>query len=429
MSPTTASDTGKGTPAPTGVAPLPLPQSVDELGIRKSSLEDLALKIVYVEGELTVKELAAKMRISYKAADELFQSLRKTQLLEVKGMVAGVHRIVASAEGRARASELFTVNQYTGPAPVSFKEYVGRVRAQSVKNFPVRQELVEHAFEHLVLTPQTLRQLGTAVVSGTSIMLYGPTGTGKTSIAESIPRIYHDRVWVPYAVQVDAHVIMVYDPIIHQSDDKAVTGDYDTRWVPCHRPRVIVGGELTIDMLDLQFHPVSKFYAAPVQMKANNGALILDDFGRQRITPEELLNRWTVPLDRGMDFFSLMGGRKLEVPFDLFVVFATNLNPSSLADEAFLRRIHNKIKIDNIDAAQFHLVFERVCKRYELKYDRPVVDSLIELLATEWKQPLRPCYPSDLINQVLWVSRYEGKPPQINRETLSQACHNYFLAP
>jgi len=413
----------------TEIAALPPPQSVEELGIRKSSLEDLALKILYLEGELSVKELAAKMRLSYKAADELFQALRKAQLCEVKGMVGGIHRIVASAEGRTRASELLAQNQYAGPAPVSFNEYVSRVRAQSVKNFPVRQPLVERAFEHLVLSSPTLKQLGAAVVSGTSIMLYGPTGTGKTSIAEAIPRIYHDRVWIPYAVQVDAHIINVFDPIIHEPDDKAVAGPYDARWVLCQRPRVIVGGELTIEMLDLQFHPVSKFYAAPVQMKANNGALILDDFGRQRIRPEELLNRWTVPLDRRIDFLSLMGGRKLEVPFDLFVVFATNLDPASLADEAFLRRIHNKIKIDNIDGVQFHLVFERLCGRFDLKYERTVVDSLIDILATEWKQPLRPCYPFDLINQVLWVAQYEGKRPQLNRETLAQACRNYFLVP
>jgi len=413
----------------TDIATIPPPQSVEEVGIRKSSLEDLALKILYLEGELSVKDLAAKMRLSFKAVEELFQSLRKSQLCEVKGMVGGIHRIVASAEGRSRASELLARNQYAGPAPVSFKEYVRRVRAQSVKNFPVRQPLVERAFEHLVLSGQTLKQLGTAVVSGTSIMLYGPTGTGKTSIAEAIPRIYHDRVWIPYAVQIDAHIINVFDPIIHEPDDNAVTGEYDGRWVLCHRPRVIVGGELTIEMLDLQFHPVSKFYAAPVQMKANNGALILDDFGRQRIRPEELLNRWTVPLDRGIDFLSFVGGRKVEVPFDLFVVFATNLDPASLADEAFLRRIHNKIKIDNIDREQFRLIFERLCARFDLQYDRRVVDSLMEILTTEWKQPLRPCYPFDLISQVLWTAQYEGRRPQLDRETLAQACRNYFLVP
>jgi predicted ATPase with chaperone activity len=304
---------------------------------------------------------------------------------------------------------------------------MGRVRAQSVKDFQVREPYVERAFQHLVLNPQTLKQLGAAVVSGTSIFLYGPTGTGKTSIAEAIPRIYHDRVWIPYAVEVDGQIIAVFDPIVHEPDESADPHENDGRWVLCHRPRVIVGGELTIEMLDLQFHPVSRFYSAPVQMKANNGALILDDFGRQRIRPEELLNRWTVPLDRRIDFLTLVGGRKLEVPFDLFVVFSTNLDLRRIADEAFLRRIHNKIQVGNLDREQFHLVFERVCHKVGLKYERRVVESLIEMLTTEWKQPLRPCYPLDLINHICWMAQYEGRHPQLNRETLAQACRNYFL--
>lgn len=406
-----------------------VPQSLDAMGIRASVLEDLALKTLFLQGSLTVNELAAKMRLSLSVTSELFYALRRGQCCEVKGMVEGVHQITASTQGKARALELLSQNQYTGPAPVSLKEYVSQVHAQSVRNFPVHQAQVEEAFKHLVLPSQILGQLGSAIVSGTSIVLYGPTGTGKTSIAEAIPSIYHDRVWIPYAVEVDAQIITVFDPIVHVPDENPMSGDEDGRWVLAHRPRVIVGGELTAEMLDLQFHPVSKFYVAPLQMKANNGALILDDFGRQRMRPEELLNRWTVPLDRRIDFLTLLGGGKLEIPFDLFVVFATNLDPATLADEAFLRRIQNKIKVENLDHEQFHHVFRRLCERFGLKYESELVDYLIDSLTTEWKQPLRPCYPLDLVNQVLWTAQYEGKLPQLDQQTLARACRNYFLTP
>ncbi len=411
------------------VATNPVPNTVEELGVPQTSLEDLTLKTVYLAGELMLDDLAAKLRLNLRVVSELFRSLRRHELCESKGMVNGIHRLTATMQGRARALELLAQNQYAGPAPVSLSDYVSRVRAQSVKSFRVQRRLVEKAFEHLVLADQVVRQLGAAVISGTSIFLYGPTGTGKTSIAEAIPSIYHDAVWIPYAVEVDAQIITVFDPILHRRHDDSDADNDDPRWVLCRRPRVTVGGELTVEMLDLQFHPVSKFYAAPLQMKANNGVLIVDDFGRQRVRPEELLNRWTVPLDRRIDFLTLLGGRKLEIPFDLFVVFATNLDPAQLADEAFLRRIHNKIRIENLGREQFHRVFERLCRYFGLHYDCSAVDYLVDTLTTEWKQPLRPCYPLDLINHLRWTAEYAGEAPRLDRETLALACHDYFLKP
>jgi predicted ATPase with chaperone activity len=251
----------------------------------------------------------------------------------------------------------------------------------------------------LVLDAPTVKRLGTAVVSGASNLLYGPPGTGKTSVAEVLPSVYGDGVWIPYAIEVGGQIITVYDRGIHQRIDDRMQDGCDGRWVLCKRPRVMVGGELTIEMLDLLFDPVGKLYSAPIQMKANNGVLIVDDFGRQLVRPEALLNRWIVPLDRGIDFLTLGGGKKFEIPFDLFLVFASNLEPSQLGDEAFLRRIANKIKIDYLREDQFHEIFRRVCAKFQLDYDPDVTDSLIKMLTRDYNEPLRACQPRDIIRQ------------------------------
>src|ERR1019366_2016216 len=306
--------------------------------------------------------------------EDLFQRLRKEQLCEVKRVYIGSYSISLTSEGKVRAQECLSANQYVGPAPVSFKDYVARVRAQSVRNVQLHFADVQRAFESLVLTEETLKQVGIAVLSGTSIMLYGPTGTGKTSIADKIPSIYGDSAWIPHAIEVDGQIITVYDSALHRPiDDRTLGDDSDARWKLCERPRVVVGGELTMEMLDLQFNPVTGFYAAPLQMKAANGVLIVDDFGRQRIQPEQLLNRWIVPLDRRIDFLTLAGGNKFEIPFDLLVVFATNLDLAKLGDEAFLSRIQNKIHIGNVTSDQFHEIFREVCNQFRLDYDATVV--------------------------------------------------------
>ncbi|HKT33786.1 MAG TPA: hypothetical protein VJR03_03070 [Nitrospira sp.] len=414
----------------TTAATIEVPKSVEETGVRRNVLEELALKILYTTVEMTLREMATRMRVSLPVVQELFQALRKGVLVEIKGLTEGTYLITTTSEGKTRALELLSQNHYVGPAPVSLPDYVKRVRSQSVRNFAVRPDDLERAFSHLVLSRQMITQLGTALVSGTSIVLYGSTGTGKSSVAEAIPEVYHDRVWVPHAVEIDNQIITIYDPIVHRTVEQQPSWDEtDGRWILCRRPRVIVGGELTIDMMDLQFNPVSRFYVAPVQVKANNGVLIIDDFGRQRMRPEELLNRWTVPLDRGLDFLTLIGGRKIDVPFDLFVVFATNLDPKSLADEAFLRRIHNKIKVDFMDAQQFKEVFHRLCAQYGLEYEPVVVDRLVGMLQQELKQPLRACYPLDIISQIRWAAQYQGVKPHLDPETIAAACHNYFLAP
>jgi predicted ATPase with chaperone activity len=408
-------------------AGIVVPETVKDAGIRRNVLEELALKTLFMQGELSLVELANQMHLSLAIVRDLFEHLRKGLLCEVKGMVEGVHLITTTSQGRARALELLSLNQYWGPAPVSLEDYIRQVRAQSVRDIEVHADAVKKAFRHLVLTDETLNQLGTAMVSGKSIFLHGPTGTGKTAIAETLPRIYDDYVWIPYAVDVDGQTITVFDPHLHESVDELAWGDGDGRWVLCRRPRVVAGGELTLEMLDLQFNPTTKFYAAPHQMKANNGVLIVDDFGRQRIRPEELLNRWIVPLDRRIDFLTLAGGKKFEIPFDLFVVFATNLDPRELADEAFLRRIQTKVKVDYVSAEQFDEISRRVCAEFGLSCDAEVFEEL-RCVISRRKQPLRACYPRDIVQHLRWAARYEGQEPQVNLAAIERACCSYFLS-
>jgi len=405
-------------------------RSIEEIGVRRNLLEDLSLKILYLVGEMTLHELAIHMGLTLGMVEELFERLRWDQLCQVTGMIGNIHRITTTSGGKSRALELLAQNQYTGPAPVSLKDYVSRTRAQGVLDMKITPGDLSRAFEHLVIDMQTLTQLGTAVLSGRAIFLYGPTGTGKTTIAETLTRLYdQDSVWLPYAVEVDGQIITVYDSVLHQKLDQPTGPDHDGRWVLCRRPRVLVGGELTVEMLDLQFNSSTKFYAGPLQMKANNGMLIVDDFGRQRISPEALLNRWVVPLDRRIDFLTMAGGGKIEIPFDLFVVFATNLDPAKLVDEAFLRRIQTKIKVDFVTPEQFREIFRRVCLQFNLDYDAAVTDNLIQMIVHEYKEPLRACYPRDIVNQILWGARYLQKEPRLDREAVAQACRNYFLAP
>jgi predicted ATPase with chaperone activity len=410
------------------VISMPRPDSVADLEIRRSFLEDLALKILYLTGPLSIIELADRLQLSYRATDELYRRIRDGQLCEVASVAKNGPQMTITMQGRSRALELLSLNQYTGPAPVSLSSYVHQVRQQSVRKSAVHPPDVQRAFAHMVLDPKTLAQVGTALNSGTSIFLYGPTGSGKTTIAETLTKVFAaDKVWIPYAVEVDGEVIAVYDPVIHKKVDVAAADVADRRWVLCQRPTVLVGGELTIEMLDLQFNSIAKFYEGPMQMKANNGVLIIDDFGRQRLRPEELLNRWVVPLDRHIDFLSLAGGKKIEMPFEMFVVFATNMSPSKLVDAAFLRRIQTKIRIGNISGAQFHEIFRRLADGAKLQYDRRVVDELIHVIKDSLHEPLRACQPRDILNQIHWSAKYEGVPLKIDPVTIQRAVDAYFL--
>ena len=342
-------------------------------------------------------------------------------------MTGNIAQLSITSQGRSRAADLLAQSQYSGYAPVSLQTYVEQVRKQSVTKVAVHAADVERAFAHLVVDKETLRQFGTALNSGSSIFLYGPPGVGKTTMAEVLSHVLaEDEVWIPYAIEVDGQILTVYDPAIHKRVSKSEPGDHDLRWVLCQSPAILVGGELTAEMLDLQFNPVSKFYTAPAQLKANNGVLIIDDFGRQRLRPEELLNRWIVPLDRRIDFLSLVGGKTIEVPFEMLVVFSSNIEPEDLVDASFLRRIQTKIKLGAVTEEQFCEIFRRVAAANQVSYDPLIPKELIDFIEENLGPELRACYPRDIINQVVWAARYEDKKPYLDLASLSQAINAYF---
>jgi predicted ATPase with chaperone activity len=414
--------------APGAPGPEHRPRRLSEVGVRDSVLEDIALKTLYSAGPFSVIELAKKMHLGFEVANELYNRLRGKLLCEVVGMTRNVPQIAITSQGRSRALELLSQCQYYGSAPVSLASYVEQVRRQSVRNVQVRPADVERAFSHMVVDKKILAQFGTALNSGAPIFLYGPPGTGKTASAETLSRVLaEDEVWIPHAIEVDGQIITVYDPVIHRPATIAGPESRDDRWVLCHRPMVLVGGELTVEMLDLQFNTSTKYYDGPMQMKANNGVLIIDDLGRQRIRPEELLNRWVVPLDRRIEFLTMAGGRKIEIPFEMLVVFASNRNPTELMDPAFMRRIQTKIHIGAISKEQFREIFRRVAVDNELEVDLEMVDELVTLIRDEMKQDLIACHPRDLINQVCWSARYEGETPVLTRESLTRAIEAYFV--
>lgn len=416
--------------AQTLAGPTCKPRTLDDIGVGRVVLENLALKLLYLSGSISVTQLADKMRLSYEVATELFYRLRADLLCQASGMTGNIPQMSITSQGRTRASDLLAQSQYSGPAPVSLERYVAQVRSQSVRDIVVHPEDVERAFARLVIDEKTLGKFGTALNSGSSIFLYGPPGTGKTTVAESLSRAFsEDLVWIPHSIEVDGQIITIYDPSVHMCMPTKEPEFHDERWVLCSRPAVLVGGELTAEMLDLQFNPSSKFYVGPVQMKANNGVLIIDDFGRQRIGPAELLNRWVVPLDRGIDFLTMVGGKKIEIPFEMLVVFASNMNPYELVDPAFLRRIQTKIRLGEPTDEQFCEIFRRTAAEFRVSYDPEIPRDLIESIRGRLKQELRSCFPRDIVRQACWSARYDRKKPHLDRAALQRAVEVYFLPP
>jgi hypothetical protein len=423
-------------PAPAQPVPLPPPATIRDSGLHPDTLSQILLKTL-ISGELSGTNLSDRLRLPYSVLEALVQHARVEKLLEVRGASgagAAGYRYALTDLGRDRAGQFLDLNRYVGPAPVPLAQYNAYVQACMAARPYIDRERLAKGFQHLVVNTAMLDQLGPAVNSGKSLFLYGAPGNGKTVVAEGIGHALGGEVFVPHAIDVDGQIITMYDPVNHQSagDNVAsasviVASAHDRRWERIRRPIVVVGGELTLEMLDLTFNPISKFYEGPIQLKANGGVFVVDDFGRQRIPPRDLLNRWIVPLEGRMDYLTLHTGRKFEVPFNVFIVFATNLKPESLADEAFLRRIPYKILAKNPTLDEYCRIFELNCKRKNLPFD-PV---MVEYLNRKYYQPrrlqMRACHPRDLLEQVVDMCRYQEREPVITRELLDAACGSYFL--
>jgi hypothetical protein len=402
----------------------PIPQSVEELGIPHSLLVDLVMRRSLLEGGSTLQSLSNALRVPVPVINTIFQHLRTQHLVEVKGMQGNDYNFTLSAQGKALAGERFQLSQYAGAAPVSLRDYSIATKAQAAR-VQIDRKSLRQAFSDLVVPDNLLDQLGPALISQNSIFVYGPTGNGKTSLAERMLRVYSDTVYLPFAVEVDGQVISLYDPVVHQQVETEETM-VDARWALCRRPCIVVGGELIPSMLELRLDESSGIYAAPLQMKANNGIFIIDDFGRQLMSPRDLLNRWIVPLDRRVDYLMLRYGVKFQIPFELMVVFSTNLDPSDLADEAFLRRIHNKIFVDAVDARSFDLIFQRVVGSKAIVVEPDSAEYLRTLCLRDGRTELRACYPADICTILTSIGRYEGRQPIMTKGELERATALYF---
>jgi len=428
-------------PAPAGKTQAPPkppapPATLEETGLHPDSLAQLLLKTL-VAGEASGTGLADALRLPYSVLDTLIQHARVEKLVEVRGASgagAAGYRYALTDLGRDRAGQFLDVCRYVGPAPVPLAQYNAYVRACMVARPYLDRETLSVGFEHLVVNKGMFDQLGPAVNSGKSLFLYGAPGNGKTVVAEGIGRALGGDMYVPYAVDVDGQIITMYDPVSHQVRTEAAgqqsvvfAAPHDRRWECIRRPVVVVGGELTLEMLDLTFNPISKFYEAPIQLKANGGVFVVDDFGRQRVPPRDLLNRWIVPLESRVDYLTLHTGRKFEVPFNVFIVFATNLKPASLADEAFLRRIPYKILAKNPTIDEYCKIFELNCRKRSLPFDAVMVEYLNRTYYQPRKLEMRSCHPRDLIEQVVDICRYQSREPVITRELLDAACKSYFI--
>jgi len=394
------------------------------LGIPETLVLDLMLRRMVIEGFSSMTGLSRSIRVSLPIVDLVFKHMRQQQLVEIKGMSGNDYQFVLSAAGKQLAGERFQVSQYAGACPVSLNEYHAAAKAQQAR-ISIDRRVLRQAFSDLVVSDKMLDQMGPAIISQTSIFVYGPTGNGKTSLAERMLRVYQDAVMIPYAVEVDNQIISVYDPVVHHPIDHDDV-DVDPRWILCKRPCIVVGGELIPSMLELRLDESSGIYAAPLQMKANNGILLIDDFGRQLMSPRDLLNRWIVPLDRRVDYLTLRYGIKFQIPFELMVVFSTNLEPSDLADEAFLRRIHNKIYVEAVDANAFDQIFSRVVQSRNIQAEPDSSEYLRKLCLRDGRAELRACYPADICNILLSIGRYEGRPPQMTKPELERATALYF---
>lgn len=413
---------------------------IEDTGLTMGFVADMALKTLYLRGQVTGYDIAALMRLPFQTiVYPSMEFLKREQLCEVRGSASGLgagsYQYIITNKGMARARELMERTAYTGAAPVTWEDYVSSIRAQERKRLTVTPAVMAKALSHMILNERIFGKIGPAVNSGKSIFLYGPPGNGKTTIAESIGRlILGDDMYIPYAVEADGQIIKVFDEINHNpvKVERPGTGGLsssrrDNRWVKIRRPVIMVGGELTLDGLELKHDPINKFYEAPFQMKANGGMFLIDDFGRQQVRPRDLLNRWVVPMEKNVDFLGLHTGRKLEVPFSLLLVFSTNLPPRDLVDEAFLRRIRHKIEITSPSFDEYREIFKRMCQRRHIPFDDQAIRYLLQEYYIKKNRPLRANHPRDLLDQLIDIASYMEIEPRMTKEMLDRAAESYFV--
>ena len=421
-----------------------IPASLKDVGLNRDMLIHLIVKVLYYAGEVTGAYLAGRLKLPYTIVDELIEFVKNERMCEVKGM-AGIgktaYKYAITSLGRDRAREFLEINQYTGPAPVPLVQYTEMIKNEAATRSYITQETIVKEFSHLVLTKHVMDMLGPAIDSGKSMFIYGAPGNGKSVVSESIGRMLGGEVFIPHAIDVDGVIITVFDPINHRpvNGDKipdssgyrspilSETEDFDQRWVRCKRPFVFTGGELTLEMLDLSFNEISKFYEAPFQVKANGGVFLIDDFGRQLVRPKDLLNRWIVPLEKRVDYLTLHTGKKFELPFDALIIFSTNLRPQELVDEAFFRRIRYKIHFDNPTLEQYKEICKNYCRSKNIVYNPIIVDYIQTEFYQKHNLDLRCCHPRDIIEQVIDIARYLNVPPALTKELVDSACNSYFV--
>ncbi len=420
-----------------------VPDNLAETGLSQGYIADLLLKTLHTYGSRTGKQLAESLRLPYSIVEDPLMWIRKRQLVEVRGSSgpnAASFSFDLTEQGRARAREVLEGNRYVGPAPIPMQQYWHWARTQSATRVRISRSQIVRGLRKMVLDDGFVDMLGPAINSGRSLFLYGEAGNGKTSIAEAVAGMLGGAIYVPYAVETEGQVVQIYDPHSHRQAEAPATADlngdgkllgsgpvYDQRFVRINRPAVIVGGELTLDQLELQRDEQTGIYRAPPQVKANGGVFIIDDFGRQRVRPRDLLNRWMVPLERQVDLLDLPIGHKLAIPFECFLIFATNLDPAELVEEAFLRRIRYKIHVDSPDRDQFRRIFQQECESHGLPFTPSAVSYIYEHYYDRGLAEARACHARDVVDHVSDLRRYSGADVPLSDETLEAACRSYFV--
>jgi len=419
----------------------PVPETVEDLGIPPALIEQLILKNLYFKGELTGRVLANILGVNFSVIEKIIDQLRRQHLVGVRsslGMGSISSNFNLTESGRTIARDYLENNSYTGRIPVPLDQYAVGVKLQRAKGDWLTRENLANAYRHMVITDTLLSQIGPAVNSGKSFLIYGQPGNGKSYIAEALSHVDSAPVYVPNAIETQGQIIQIYDPVHHhrvdENDDENVLSafaserTYDGRWYKCRRPFLVSGGELLLEQLDLSFNPSSRIYDAPMQLKANNGIYLVDDFGRQKVSPVEVLNRWIVPMERRIDYYTFKTGGKLELPFETFLIFSTNLRPEQLGDEAFLRRIQYKMYLRNPTKHEFASIFHRYCHSQGLRVDDEILDKFIDRHYGGGKKPFRRCHPRDLITHAIDLMRFERLPQVLSAELLDRAFESTFVS-